>query len=54
MNMTKEYEMQQISLAIAYFEQKLQDAHFRKEVEEIKDKINSLTNQYKELESAGF
>ena len=49
MNMTKEYEMKQISLAIAYFEERLEKAWSVKESEEIKDNIKNLSGRYKEL-----
>ena len=49
MNMTKEYEMQQISLAIAYFEERLERVYSRMEADEIRNTIKNLSGRYKEL-----
>jgi hypothetical protein len=52
MNMSKEYEMQQITLAIAYFEERLERSWSVKESDEITNTIKKLSGRYKELSRA--
>lgn len=49
MKMTREYEMEQLALAIVYFEQRLQNCLGRAEALVLEDKIKDLSLQYKEL-----
>tara|TARA_R110000824_G_scaffold44611_7_gene129653 strand:+ start:4120 stop:4284 length:165 start_codon:yes stop_codon:yes gene_type:complete len=52
MKMTKEYEIQQIALAIACSEEKLERAWSIKESDEITNTIKKLSGRYKELSRA--
>lgn len=45
-----EWEMQQLELAIAYYEHQLQDALYVKQAQEIESIIHKLTNQLQNLE----
>ena len=49
MNMTKEYEMEQISLAIAYIDERLEKECIRMEADKIRKTIKNLSGRYKEL-----
>tara|TARA_R100000008_G_C3580403_1_gene168117 strand:+ start:415 stop:582 length:168 start_codon:yes stop_codon:yes gene_type:complete len=46
---TKEYEMEQIDLAIRYFERVMNDAFAKSEAEEAEKQIIRLNSRYKEL-----
>ncbi len=54
MKMTKEYEMQQITLAIAFFEERLERVYSRMEADEIRKTIKNLSGRYKELNRAEY
>ena len=45
-----QWEIQQVAMAIDYFERAIQESFFTKEVEEHKATIQKLNNQLQELE----
>tara|TARA_R100001082_G_scaffold88845_1_gene55297 strand:+ start:333 stop:491 length:159 start_codon:yes stop_codon:yes gene_type:complete len=47
--MTRDYEMEQIDMAIRYFEKQIRDAFTLKEAEKAKETIDKLNSRYKEL-----
>ena len=51
MQMTKEYEVEQLDLAIRYYEEKLDKAWSLMEAEKIEETIKSLSSRLKELQS---
>jgi len=50
MTVTKEYEIQQLDLAIIYYEKELEKAWSVGEVQQIEDNIKRLSSRLKELQ----